>query len=151
MNTVTIRLSESQYSIMQAHAAYYLKWCYGHFKHKKSQGIQPEIILAAMHGKYFDKKVSELRFPNSGKAFHLQYFEAKAYLECTCVVDDLPTKTLNKMIEADLEFWKISFTKPTMREWYDSKDELTEIYGNYDEMGDFEFEVINELYNQVEL
>lgn len=151
MNLVTIRLSESEYTIMQAHTAYFLKWCYGHFSHSQSAGIQPEIIVAAMHHKYFDKKISDVRFPNSGKAFHLEYFEAKAYLEATCVMNDLPSKDLNKQIEDQLKRWKISYTKPNMENWYRSNEKIQELFGPFDELDDMKFECVNSVYNKLVL
>lgn len=151
MNLVTIRLTESEYTIMQAHAAYWLKWCYGHFSHKNSAGIPPEIIVAAMHRKYFEKKVSELKFPLSGKAFHLEYFEAKAYLEVTCVLDDLPSKQLRKLIQSDLSAWKISYSKPNLESWYKSEPSMVDTFGNFEEFDDNTFEIVNNIYNQLEL
>lgn len=151
MNPVTLRLSESEYTIMQVHAAYFLKWCYGHFSHRKSAGIPPEIIVAAMYQKYFSRKLSELRFPNSGRAFHLEYFEAKAYLEATCAIDDLPTKDLAKIIESDLETWKMSFSKPNMSTWYNSQPQMIDTFGTYEDLDDIQFEVVNNIYNQLEL
>jgi hypothetical protein len=151
MNLVTIRLSESEYTIMQAHTAYYLKWCYGHFSHRQSAGIMPEIIVAAMYHKYFGQKIAQVRFPRSGKAFHLEYFEAKAYLDATCVLNDLPSKDLNKQIQEQLNCWKMSYSKPNMETWYKSRPELLDTFGAYDELDDMQFEVINHIYNQLEL
>ena len=151
MNLVTIRLNESEYTIMQAHTAYWLKWCYGHFSHKNSAGIQPEIIVAAMHRKYFEKKISEFKFPMSGKAFHFEYFEAKAYLEATCALNDLPSKQVNKLIQSDLNAWKISYSKPNMESWYNSEPTMFNTFGSYNEMDDISFEIVNNIYNQLEL
>jgi hypothetical protein len=148
MNYVTLRLSEAEYSIMQAHVFSCLNWCYAHFKHQKSTGIAPEIIVAGMYQDYFDKKLSEMKFPKSGKAFHFRYYEVKAYLEATCVVDDLPTKELRKMIETELNTWRISFTKGSMEDWYKSDVELSNIFGPFAELDDVAFEVIIGFYNR---
>lgn len=87
----------------------------------------------------------------SGKAFHFEYFEAKAYLEATCTLNDLPSKQVNKLIQSDLNAWKISYSKPNMESWYNSEPTMFNTFGSYNEMDDISFEIVNNIYNQLEL
>lgn len=148
---VTIRLSENEYIIMQTHAHYWQSWCFGHFKHKLSRWLGPEIIVAVMYEKSFQNIASSIKFPKSGKSFHLEYYEVKAFIELLITKNDLPSQGLREMLENDLQTWKVSYSKKTMEDWYKSEEALQDTFGEFEDLGDVEFDIVNSIYNQHEL
>lgn len=151
MQKLTIRLSENEYIIMQTHAKYWQSWCFGHFKHKLSRGLDPEIIAAVMYEKYFEKDSSSIKFPKSGKAFFIEYYEAKAFVELICVAKDMPTQGVRVMLLDDMNNWKPSLSKLNMEQWYNTQEAMIDTFGEFDLLDDVQFEVVNSIYNQQEL
>lgn len=151
MQLVTIRIDMYEYQLLQGYADYWLKWCYGHFSVRRSKGVEPEPIVAVMFNKYFSKRVDTVKFPRLGKSLHLEYYEAKALMEVTSICNDLPTISVRSKIDQELVNWKPSLSKPTMQDWYNTQEAVKDTFGEYEDLGDVEFEVVNSIYNQHEL
>lgn len=151
LQLVTIKIDQYEYQLIQGHSAYWLKWCYAHFNIRKSRGIPPEPIVAQMMYKYFSKRADMIKFPRLGKTLSVEYYEAQAFMEVTCVSNDLPTIQLRSKFDKELTNWKPSLSKPTMRQWYDAEEVIRESFGEYEDLDDIQFEVVNSIYNQHEL
>lgn len=150
MQKITIRIDAHEYQILQGLADYWLRWCYAHFNIQKSRGVEPEPIVGCMFQKYFSRIVDTITFPRSGKVLSIEYYEAKAFQEVTVYYNDLPTVQIRAKIDKGITDWKPSLSKPTMRNWYDSPeaDSVKEVFGELETMGEVEFEVVNNIFNQ---
>ncbi len=148
MQLITIRIDYYEYLLLQGHTDYWLKWCYAHFNVQKSRGIESEPIVAQMFKKYFSNRVDTVKFPKSGKALSIEYYEAKALQEVTCLCDDLPTISIRGKIDLELTNWKPSLSKPSMRQWYDTQEAVRDTFGEFEDLQEPIFEVVNSIYNQ---
>ena len=151
MQMLTIKIDMYEYQLFQGYCDYWLRWCYGHFNITRSKGVEPEPIIAVMFQKYFNRRVDTIKFPRLGKTLSIEYYEAKAFMEVTSICNDLPTITLRSKIDQELINWKPSLSKPSMKQWYDINDAVRDTFGEYDELKEAEYEVVNRIYNQSEL
>jgi hypothetical protein len=153
MLKVTIRLSEAEYCIMQAHTSYWLQWCFAHYKHSYTIRVDTEPIVAQMFGKYFSKKTSELsKFPKAGKAFEIEHYEIIAFLDLVSQ-SDKPTADLCKILKEDAANWKPSLSKPNFEKWYNSPDNniLANLFGPFEGLDDVSYEYMIGIYNHKNL
>ena len=148
MQSVTIRLDRNDYEVLRNKTHYWLQWCYGHFKTRKSQGIEPEPIVATMYERYFSKYPNHYNLRETPKNFHVDYYEAKALMEVTCVCIDSPTVKVRKIIQTALDEWQPSLSQLTMQKWYEKEEAMVDTFGPYDDLSDLNFEVVNNIYNQ---
>lgn len=139
-----------EYQILQGLADYWLRWCYAHFNIQKSRGIEPEPIVACMFHKYFSKIVDTIKFPYTGKALSIEYYEAKAFQEVTVFSNELSIIQIRAKMDKAITDWKPSLSKPTMKTWYDSSEAeaVKDTFGELETMGDAEYEVVNSIFNQ---
>lgn len=150
LQLLTVKIDQYEYQLLQGYADHWLKWCYAHFSVRKSNGIPPEPIVAQMMGKYFSKRVDMIKFPRLGKALSIEYYEAKAFMDVTTVCNDLPTIQLRAKFDLELTNWKPSLSKENMRQWYDSQEIVKNVFGDYEDLDDVSFEMVNNIYNHEE-
>ena len=151
LQSLTIKIDQYEYQLLQGYADYWFKWCYAHFYVRKSRGIPPETIVAQMMGKYFSKRADMVKFPRLGKTLSIEYYEAQAFMEVTTVCDDLPTIQMRGKIDLELTNWKPSLSKPNMKQWYEAEEAMKDTFGEFEELDDMRFDVVNQIYNQHEL
>lgn len=145
---VTIKVNQHQYALLQIQTKYFENWLFAHFRFQTGGSLSPEPAVAGMFYKYFEKNLEYFRFPKGGKIINLDYTEAKAYQQVTCICDDLPTIEIRALIDKALMDWKPSLSKQSMQQWYLSDDYMQETFGAWEELDEYDFEYVVEFYNR---